>query len=937
MTFSKCRPVVASILLVCAFSSVVRAHTDDPKLLDRLPPYDGPGWRKADGERQANGGPMFFPREGVTLQSWISVTEFSLGFTGANDCWGYASPSGREYAIIGLSGGTGFVEVTNPGDPQIVEIISGTSSLWRDIKTYQSYAYIVTEGSGGNIQVVDLGQIDDGVVTLVNTVSSGGTSRTHNVVIDTTSGFLYRTGGGGNGLRIYDLANPASPAFVASWSDRYVHDAVVVTYTEGPYAGRQIAFCCSGFSGGWVETGVDILDVTNKSNIFLIKRVFYANAAYSHQAWLSPDRQYLYLNDEIDEQDGLVDTTTTRIIDVSDLENAFEAGTFTNGNSAIDHNLYTRDNLIFASNYRSGLRIFDATDPLAPAEIAYFDTWPSDDQAAFNGLWSNYPYLPSGIILGSDREKGLFVWVLDCNDNGSDDGEDVSSGTSPDCNGNGLPDECEAIPDCNGNGQLDTCDIVEGISDDCNENLIADECEVGGNEDCNKNQTMDLCDIFNDTSTDGNSDGIPDECQGTLVVFVDDDGPGDFGPGNPGISDPTEDGSEAHPFDTIQEAIDQMRDFEQANPDQSFIIEIDVADGLYQGPGNRDINFFGRPYHLRSERGPMSCTIDCAGTADDDFRAFVFENGEGSGSVVDGFTIINGSALDGGAVYIFFAGPTIQNCILSENVVLGSGGAIYVAFGSLTVSNCLFVGNLASTRAGAVYTAQGGEALLRNCTIVDNGGSNGGALYTGNGGQTTVIDSILWGNFSNIGDQMYVILAESEINVSFSDVQGGLAGTVALNGGSLNWGAGNIDADPLFVVGPQGGTHYLSQLAAGQATDSPCVDAGSASAASLGLDALATRIDDFGDSDVVDIGFHYPIVPCIVDVYADVDDNGDLDADDLMCMVDGLSGMVDCPGVTFADLDLDACDGGDGDLNLLDLVRLLDALGGAPACPDGCR
>ncbi|MDP3937499.1 MAG: choice-of-anchor B family protein, partial [Deltaproteobacteria bacterium] len=116
--------------------------------------------------------------------------------------------------------------------------------------------------------------------------------------------------------------------------------------------------------------------------------------------------------DEVDE--GTLGTpTTTRVIDITDLANPFQTAIFSNGNTARDHNLYTKGDLIFESNYRSGLRVFDASDPVAPAEIAYFDTYPTDNIAAYNGLWSVYPYFQSGTIIGSDLERGLFVWRLD--------------------------------------------------------------------------------------------------------------------------------------------------------------------------------------------------------------------------------------------------------------------------------------------------------------------------------------------------------------------------------------------------------------------------------------------------------------------------------------------------------------------------------------------
>ncbi len=385
-------------------AGIIIGHSDDPKIRDLQPSYKGKGYKSSDPTSSLAIG---FDAENVQLQSWLPLGDLG-GADSGNDCWGYVSPSGREYALMGTSSGTAFVEITNPGSPQVVSIKSGPNSLWRDIKTYQHYAYAVSEGGGG-IQVFDLGNIDNGVVTELN---SAGSSNTHNVAIDTTSGYLYRTGGAGSGLLFYDLSNPASPTHVGGWDDKYVHDAQVVTYTEGPYAGKQIAFCCGGYNGGWSETGLTIVDVTNKSNPTVIGEVQYSGSGYSHQGWLSEDRKYFYHNDELDEQDTGVQTNT-RIFNVEVLENPTFVGSFSSGSSAVDHNLYTHNGKIYEANYRSGLRVFDASDPLNPTPFAYFDTYEQNDNASFNGLWSCYPYFPSGTVIGSDLEKGLFVWTVE--------------------------------------------------------------------------------------------------------------------------------------------------------------------------------------------------------------------------------------------------------------------------------------------------------------------------------------------------------------------------------------------------------------------------------------------------------------------------------------------------------------------------------------------
>ncbi|MCH2144849.1 MAG: choice-of-anchor B family protein [Phycisphaerales bacterium] len=394
----------ASIALGLLAGSLALAHEDDPKAFEKRTPNLNPSWRlDVDGPNDGLAG----AGSGITLAANITMPEIDSGQDG-NDCWGYTSPSGREYAIMGTTGGTSFIEVTNPGNPQIIQYIDGPNSLWRDVKTYGSYAYIVTEGGGG-IQVVAMNNIDNGSVSLVNTITTGGGAATHNVAIDPVRGLLARCGGGSSGLRIYDLfVNPTNPPFVGEWSDEYVHDAQIHTMSTGPYAGRTIAFCCGGLNGGSTNTGLDIVDISSPSNPVRLGGMQYPGGAYCHQGWLSDDEQYFYINDEL-----YSGTSSTFIVRVSDLTNPVYVTRWTNNNAAICHNLYVQGDLIYCANYRSGLRILDRSNPQALTEVGFYDTYPANDGQSFNGLWSCYPYFPSGTVIGSDIESGLFVWSTD--------------------------------------------------------------------------------------------------------------------------------------------------------------------------------------------------------------------------------------------------------------------------------------------------------------------------------------------------------------------------------------------------------------------------------------------------------------------------------------------------------------------------------------------
>jgi len=139
-----------------------------------------------------------------------------------------------------------------------------------------------------------------------------------------------------------------------------------------------------------------------------------------------------------------------------------------------------------------------------------------------------------------------------------------------------------------------------------------------------------------------------------LVYYVDDDAPGDPGPGDPDISGPLENGSPPHPFDSIQEAIDAVLDEEAT---------INVLDGTYTGLGNHDIDFYGKAITLRSLNGPANCVIDCEGSG----RGFDFHSGETQQTIVAGFTITNGQADFGGAIRCVNSSPQIANCVISDN------------------------------------------------------------------------------------------------------------------------------------------------------------------------------------------------------------------------------------------------------------------------------
>jgi len=408
----------------------------------------------------------------VNLLSHLPVSEISSSSTAANDIWGYVSPAGREYAVVGLNLSTGFVDVTDPVNPLVVADIGDAASTWSDMRTYRGYAYNVNE-TGGGVQVIDLTQIDDGVVTLVGS-AAGGMQTAHNISLNPVSGFAYPCGTDqARGFIAFDLADPRNPQPVGSWSNTYVHDLQVVSYDSCPYSGRVGQPCelAYAFCGG---AGMKILDVTNKSAIVLISTLTYPTLAYCHQGWLSEDRRYVLMDDESDELSFNL-PTTTYVVNVENPSAPFLVTTYNTGLNSIDHNLMIRGQYVFQADYTTGLQVFDISNVLNAQKVGFFDTFPPNDARVFSGAWGVYSDLPSGIILISDIEGGLFVLdaspavgcqqdshcndrnpctIDECNASGQCEYTNVSTGTACDDD-----DVCTTAGVCDGAGACLVTDI----------------------------------------------------------------------------------------------------------------------------------------------------------------------------------------------------------------------------------------------------------------------------------------------------------------------------------------------------------------------------------------------------------------------------------------------------------------------------------------------
>lgn len=363
-----------------------------------------------------------FPCHRVDLMSFVPLTE--MGSIWSNDVWGWTDPAtGREYALIGLFEGTGFIDVTNGYNPTYLGMLPthtsvGSGGIWRDIKVYDDHAYVVSENAGHGMQVFDLTRLRGVTEERAWTEDGwlGGFGQSHNLAINEDSATAYVVGAsrnvtacenGGGGPIIVDLSAPKAPEIAGCFGgDGYTHDVHCVTY-HGPdaaYSGREI---CSASN----EDTVTVLDATDPSNVEMLARVPYDTASYTHQGWFTEDHRYFLMGDEIDELAGEVDETTTYIFDMADLDDPQLTGTASTGLESIDHNIFIKDGLAYESNYTSSLRIFDTwrLDQGRMKQRGWFDGYPADNDTKFAGSWSNYPWFDDGKVVFTGTEEGLFV------------------------------------------------------------------------------------------------------------------------------------------------------------------------------------------------------------------------------------------------------------------------------------------------------------------------------------------------------------------------------------------------------------------------------------------------------------------------------------------------------------------------------------------------
>jgi choice-of-anchor B domain-containing protein len=332
----------------------------------------------------------------LTQVGYLDIT--GIRETTASDIWGWVDSEGNEYAIIGLKNGTSIIDVTDPSNPVEVFFEPGLNSIWRDIKTWNNHAYVTTEAKQG-LLIIDLSTLPGDTNLSTSYYTPDGTNggldmSAHNLFID-ENGICYIFGANRDmgGCIMLDLADPKNPVEVGKVENWYVHDGVA----------KNNRLFLANINVGFFS----IFDITDKTNPVLLG-VRNTPNNFTHNLWFSDDLNYVYTTDE-------VSGAYLGEYDVSDPGAITETDRIrtTTGTDVIPHNTHFINNFIVTSYYRDGVIIHDVSQKGNMIEVARFDTSPFLSGNGFNGCWGAYPWLPSGNILASDIERGLFVLSSD--------------------------------------------------------------------------------------------------------------------------------------------------------------------------------------------------------------------------------------------------------------------------------------------------------------------------------------------------------------------------------------------------------------------------------------------------------------------------------------------------------------------------------------------
>lgn len=310
-----------------------------------------------------------------------------------NEVWGFVK-NNKEFAVIGSTEGTHIFDVTDPTNSTQVSFVEGRAQgveiIHRDYHDYRDFLYVVCDEGQSSLQIIDISNLPDTAFLVYDSDSLFVTA--HNIFIDTLNARLYTSNG-----TLYSLEDPVNPSLIYEDLVLKCHDMYVRNDTA--YINSGNSFVVADFS----QTSLE-----NQTHVEIGSLINYSQQGYNHSGWLTEDGNYYVMADE---NWGL----DMKMLDVSDLSN-IEVISFISSNideNSIPHNQIIKGDFLYTAYYHDGLYVHNISNPYYPYLVAFYDTFEPDHHDSYMGAWGVYPFLPSGNVLVSDMQTGLYVLEID--------------------------------------------------------------------------------------------------------------------------------------------------------------------------------------------------------------------------------------------------------------------------------------------------------------------------------------------------------------------------------------------------------------------------------------------------------------------------------------------------------------------------------------------
>ncbi len=312
----------------------------------------------------------------------------------------YQQSKNKEYAILGGIDSIYFFDVTDATSPKLIVAKPGYSKhcINRDFAIKNQYLYCVADQGKAALEIYNMSYLPDSVSLVYSNDSLSQNCHTICVYNDLLFMASNKRSFIAHQLDIIDISNPEKPHLSYSLNPPKSSSGFLFNYVHDVAIRKDTLYCFCG------NDGVHVFDITQIAKPKYLNGITqYPGQGFCHSGTLYGNHLFF-----TDENNG----KGVKNYNIEDIYNPFYINSVSSNVNAIPHDTYVKDSFLWLSSYQDGVTVWNIKNPDNPILAAYYDTYPQNkpnEYLGFKGCWGLYMALPSGIILASDLNNGLFI------------------------------------------------------------------------------------------------------------------------------------------------------------------------------------------------------------------------------------------------------------------------------------------------------------------------------------------------------------------------------------------------------------------------------------------------------------------------------------------------------------------------------------------------